>query len=170
MTKEIFKEIVRKGKIFQIILCEKGEKLFNSYKWHISRSQSKEREILYLRRHNSKAKITTVYFHRELLNYPSLTIDHINGNTLDNRLKNLRLATHSQNRCNQQKRRINNTSGYVGVTKNKSKNKWDATVWYNYKNYYVGSYATREEAAMARNGLAEKLHGEFVVLNSIQNN
>ena len=54
--------------------------------------------------------------HDYLVDCPKgLEVDHINLNTLDNRMCNLRIVTHQQNQCNQPVQK-NNTSGVSGVS------------------------------------------------------
>ena len=91
---------------------------------------------------------------------PAPIIDHINGNKLDNRLENLRAVSQSQNSMNR-KQRSDNTSGIKGVRWSKHKQKWIGTVGMNYKNYSVGEFDSKEDAAIAVAALREKLHGEF---------
>jgi len=101
--------------------------------------------------------------HRIIMNAPKgVIIDHINGNTLDNRKCNLRICTHSQNSCNS-KRRVDNTSGYKGVTfrKGSKTNKWAAHIGINGVNKALGCYPTPEEAYAAYCKAAKELHGEF---------
>lgn len=86
--------------------------------------------------------------------WPSQTIDHINGNGLDNRLSNLREATLSQNMWNR-KRHKNNTSGIPGVTRHRDR--WKVKV----NGMYFGLYDSKEEAAKARGIVADNLHGNF---------
>ena len=87
-------------------------------------------------------------------------VDHINGNTLDNRKGNLRMATQSQNHMNSILK-SDNTSGYRGVQFDKNKGKWYAVIQKDYKRYFCGYYNTREEAAEAYSKKADELFGEF---------
>ena len=78
----------------------------------------------------------------------SLQVDHINGNPLDNRRANLRMATPSQNSINQ-KDRADNTSGFKGVHYDRSRGKWMAFIGQKpFKN--LGRFDTFEEAKTAR--------------------
>jgi hypothetical protein len=65
---------------------------------------------------------------------PSI-IDHIDGNPLNNNIKNLRPATEMQNHHNMgiSKR---NKSGIKGVCWDKSKNKWFARCNFDYKSHH----------------------------------
>lgn len=87
-------------------------------------------------------------------------VDHINGNGLDNRRDNLRLATPSQNQWNS-KKHIDNTSGYKGVRLSKSTMRWEAKITFQGKFYYLGLFATPEEAYTAYCVKAQELFGKF---------
>lgn len=92
-------------------------------------------------------------------NWPISLIDHINGIRDDNTIDNLRESNHQQNQRNQ-KKPMNNTSGYKGVSWNKCNKIWSS-------NICLGSFKTKEEAAEAYNKAAEKLFGEYARLNEI---
>jgi hypothetical protein len=94
-----------------------------------------------------------------------LEVDHINGNTLDNRLCNLRVVTKKQNSFNV-KRPINNTSGFKGVSFHKHNARWVAYIG-KYPREYLGSFGTAIDAARAYNTAAKKRYGKFAKLNCI---
>jgi hypothetical protein len=91
-------------------------------------------------------------------------IDHIDGDGLNNQKSNLRIGTHQQNIMNRTKQR-NNTSGYKGVSFDKSTNKFVAQIGYNKKGIHIGSFKTAILAARAYDVEAIKYHGEFANLN-----
>ena len=104
-----------------------------------------------------------VRLHRLIMNTASI-VDHINGITLDNRRENLRVATHAENMQNR-KLHTNNTSGYKGVES--SRGLWRATIYADNIRIHLGSFVTKEEAALAYNKAALKYHGEFARLNNL---
>lgn len=87
-------------------------------------------------------------------------VDHINGNGLDNRRGNLRLATGSQNQANRPTTK-NNTSGYKGVSWHKKSKKWSARIRVHGKRISLGHYHTPEEAHKVYCAAADKYFGEF---------
>ena len=84
-------------------------------------------------------------------------IDHINGNSLDNRLENLRLVTRSQNMINRDVRK--KSSLPKGVTRNRGT--FLARIKKDKVEIILGYFKTKEEAANAYNEAAKKIHGEF---------
>jgi hypothetical protein len=101
----------------------------------------------------------TISMQREIMNTPAgMETDHINGNKLDNRRENLRVATHTQNQSNRGKQK-NNTSGFKGVIL--LNGKWYRQIKYKWKNYHGGPFNTPEEAAADYDRAALELHGEF---------
>lgn len=112
-----------------------------------------------------KGKYVQIQMHQVILNTPyGYDTDHINGNGLDNRKGNLRVATHLQN-CHNTRIHSDNTSGYKGVTWDKSVKKWKAQIGVNNKNRYLGIFNDRLEAAKAYNEAAKKYYGKFAHLN-----
>ena len=88
-------------------------------------------------------------------------LDHINGNSLDNRIENLRPCVTAENTCNRARFK-NNTSGYKGVSWNTRLSRWFAYVDANKVRTNIGYFDTLEEAAHAAAQLRVKLHGDFV--------
>lgn len=85
-------------------------------------------------------------------------VDHINGNGLDNRRSNLRLANHSENTWNRAISR-NNTSRFKGVDWHNGK--WRARIGVGGKRQFLGHFETPEEAYAVYCDSANRLHGEF---------
>ncbi len=90
--------------------------------------------------------------------WPTLQIDHINGDRQDNRIENLRQVTQIENHRNKQLN-IRNTSGHLGVDYRKDcpNRPWFANIRVDRK-IHLGSYATKEEAIAARKE-AERKYG-----------
>lgn len=88
------------------------------------------------------------------LNDPELIVDHLNGDTLDNRINNLKVITRSENNKNMRKH-INNSSGYTGVSFKEGL--WSATIQLNNNKFYLGGFDTKEEANIAYRAAAKVL-------------
>lgn len=92
-------------------------------------------------------------------------VDHVNGNGLDNRRENLRMATQAQNSRNARKRSPG-TSRYKGVNKDATSSPpWRARIRVNYRLICLGRFSTEEEAARAYDEAARRHFGEFACVN-----
>ena len=127
-------------------------------------------------RHKADGSIRTVYavrskkivrktqmvgIHRAILNAPDgVEVDHIDGDGLNNRRSNLRLASRAQNQKNKG-RPINNSSGVKGVTWCAKRGKWQAQISDANKHYNLGRFDKIEDAAAAYAAASAKFHGEF---------
>lgn len=153
-------KIIKINQNKEIIIDDEDYEWAMQWKWHYS-ARYVNRDVV---RHKKQVKL-----HRELLkkynkNIEGMEIDHINGNTLDNRKENLRIVTHQQNMFNQ-KKPSNNTTGYKGVGFDKTghfrNKKWRASITINGKWKNLGRFTTREEAAQVRIQAEEKYYGEY---------
>ena len=88
-----------------------------------------------------------------------ILVDHKNGDRLDNRSCNLRVATPSQNMMNK-KMQCNNLSGFKGVS-HKSRNSWQSSIKVDGVDIYLGSFSSPEDAHKAYRDAAIKAFGEF---------
>lgn len=86
-----------------------------------------------------------------------LIIDHINNNSLDNRLQNLQLITQRENLSKDKK----GSSKYTGVGWYNRLNKWSSTISINRKSYHLGLFNTELEASE----IYQKSLKEFETLN-----
>ena len=100
---------------------------------------------------NIQGKVTKL--HRFILQAgDGEVVDHIDGNPANNSRSNLRICTLSENAKNLK-------SKSLGVRKRK--NRWAARIVVNYKELYLGTYDTREEALSARQKAEIEYYGDF---------
>lgn len=102
-------------------------------------------------------RLAWVFTHGE---EPEDTIDHIDGDRSNNRIRNLRLATKMENSRNS-KIRTTNRSGHKGVCWHKRDQKWRAQICVNYRTIFLGSFNDVDSAAAAYREAAIKYHGQF---------
>lgn len=88
------------------------------------------------------------------------SLDHINGDPLDNRISNLREATQSQNMWNM-KTPSRNTSGRKGVSWDKTRSLWRVTIQAEGRWRQIGRFITLTEALEARKKAETRYHGSF---------
>ncbi len=141
----------------------------HGWKWHCNSNGYAVTNIHYC--DGSKQTCTTVLLHRWILkSYANirlggLQVDHINGNKLDNRLENLRPASHLQNQQNRGAQSDNKT-GYKGVSFHKAMGKYLASIRVNGKSIHLGYYTNPLDAALAYDAAARQYHGSFANTNS----
>jgi hypothetical protein len=85
-------------------------------------------------------------------------VDHIDGNSANNQIYNLRASNKSLNACNS-KRNIKNTSGHKGVTWHKAAKKWMCQIVFNAKTKYLGLYEDFELACLVADEARVLYHG-----------
>lgn len=108
-------------------------------------------------RHYQAHRLAWLHVHGR---WPDQQIDHINGSRADNRLCNLREANQTQNNANT-RLRCDNTSGFKGVSWDKTKRRWQALIRVNGRAKHLGRYDTPEAAHAAYASAAQKTFGEF---------
>lgn len=104
-----------------------------------------------------------ILMHREILQPRSgFEVDHENRNGLDNRRRNLRLGTRSQNNQNAVSR---GASSFKGVSWLAAAQKWCLQIGPAGPGRYKGLFDSEKEAALEYDRLAKKLYGKFARLN-----
>jgi len=144
----------------------------SQFKWRAFVNRSRYTTIVYaVRTVFRNDKRTTEYLHRFLLHLTNskVEVDHINGDGLDNRRCNIRLASSRQNKMNTRKRQCSSTSIYKGVHWSSVKDKWQARIRIDGKKTHLGFFADEEEAARAYNIAALNHHGEYARINNYLN-
>ena len=107
----------------------------------------------------------TYYLGRFLLNSSTnMEVDHIDGNTFNNKKDNLRFVTVHQNSQNR-KARSDGSSGFKGVSWKANQNKWVVRIQTDGKRIHIGYFTEKEEAARAYDEAAKLYFGEYARLN-----
>ena len=95
--------------------------------------------------------------------YLPFIVDHVDRDSLNNQISNLRSATRSQDQAN---RKVDkrSTSGVTGVSFNETRGKWYARISANKANHFLGVFDSKCSAVKARKEAAIKYHGEYASL------
>jgi hypothetical protein len=130
----------------------------NQFKWYCNQRGYAVRNV------KKNGKWTTESMHRMITDAVSgISTDHINGEKSDNRRRNLRICTISQNGMNRHS--ISGKSKYKGVSWHRRAKKWQAQIKGNGKPMYLGTFDEEREAAKKYDEYAKKYFGEFACLN-----
>lgn len=100
--------------------------------------------------------------------WPVGEVDHINGDTHDDRLVNLRVCSRSENAKNRRAYKSSST-GYKGVYEGNKRGKvikYLASIQVDNERIFLGSFNTPWQAAAAYNKAADEFHGKFASLNN----
>ena len=98
---------------------------------------------------------------------PASDVDHWDMNGLNNRRRNIRPATHSENQANRPKPKRGTQSRFKGVRPQRGTKRWEASITVRGKYSYLGSFASEEEAALAYNAAALAAWGEYAQLTVV---
>jgi hypothetical protein len=93
-----------------------------------------------------KKNQSTDYLHWYVVGKPlnGLVVDHINGDTLDNRRENLRIVSKRGNSLNS---KVHRNGKPIGARFMKGKNRWCSNIYINGRTKYIGCFKTAEEAS-----------------------
>lgn len=126
--------------------------------WH---AMVQSRTSYAVRRERHGGKLRALLLHRVIMGASDhVEVDHVNGDGLDNRRVNLRLADRGENSRNR-RTHINNVSGFKGVYLEKSKGKWRAQIRVSGKKHHLGYCDTAEDAHTLYCKAAALRHGSF---------
>jgi hypothetical protein len=136
------------------------------YSWRVTVDRSGHR---YARRSiRTGHKVRDILMHREISKAaPGTMVDHKDGDGLNNRRSNLRLATDSQNQWNRKSKRAGTYSRYKGVSWYKAYGTWMAEICKDGVRTYLGQFASEVEAAKAYDRAALEAFGEFAHVNGL---
>ena len=161
MLKKFAKAIIALTKRRRAVVDPEDYEEQSRHKWYALRGDKTSIPRYYACRKKNGRR---VFMHREIMNCPpGMEVDHINGDTLDNRRANLRICTHADNLYNRKPRIA--TSSYKGVCFHKLAKKWRSQISYKYKKHHIGFFKHQVRAAKAYDDRAKELFGEFARLN-----
>jgi hypothetical protein len=159
------------GALMREIVLVNGNKAFiddedyektTGYKWYLLKYGNNQYAIGYKYDGGNQ---TACLLHRLIMPVNEKdVIDHIDFNGLNNCKSNLRVVSNYENSWHHRLSK-NNTSGYRGVSWDKSKGKYRATLRRYGEYFHLGNFSDAVEAARAYDEAAEKMFGVFAVKN-----
>ncbi len=134
--------------------------MLSQFKWYYHKSRGRGCAVRKPAKVNGK-RIGFIWMHRVVAKpEDNMMVDHINGNTLDNRKENLRVCTRSQNQWNKRLTSKSST-GLKNIYYNKSKKKFVVRFQKHGKKIEAGLFLNIDEAIAVRNKVALTIHEGF---------
>lgn len=134
--------------------------LVRGYWWHLTTDKGDVRYAQTWSTHQVDTRMRLTMHGIILPNRDGLICDHINGDGLDNRRANLRLATPRQNSWNR-RARTNTASKHKGVSFCRRSGLWRADISIDGSRKYLGRFGDENAAAAAYRAASEKVQGRF---------
>jgi hypothetical protein len=159
-------KMLNKQASVKCVVDDEDYEILKNYRWSLygtkgGKQQGYARTCFTPRVFSKGDKQVMVPMHRAILWHPEGSlIDHINGNTLDNRKSNLRVCTAKQNAQNRRKS-SHNKSGYKGVCWQRGGSKWRAIIKFDGKGYQLGSSQSARSCGLAYQMFAREIFKEF---------
>jgi hypothetical protein len=148
---------------FTVVSPHRYEEL-NKFTWSVSENKATGSLYAVRQQKGEDGKIHMISMHRQIMGLKfgdKRRVDHVDPNrTLNNTDENLRIVTHGQNMMNRRIGRHNRT-GFKGVYYSKRANRYYAHIGKGGVQYYLGCFASAEDAALVVQQARLALHGEF---------
>lgn len=153
-----------------VIIDDSDLEIIKPYKW-TTKKIGNTRYAMHRIYETREKELAPLLMHRLIMKAKKgQIVDHVNRNGLDNRRKNLRLCSYSQNSMNCIKKP--GISGFNGVRWHKAGKAWQARFHYTEKGVkkelHLGLFKTKIEAAKAYDKKILEVHGEFALTNKMQ--
>lgn len=151
------KNVYKNGSLYLRYKDEIKEVLFDKknynklLKFHWRTSKKKDKFYVCTGQYKNGKKI--IYMHNLLMNHipnKEYEVDHINGNSLDNRLNNLRLIKRIKNIQNASVRVDNNSTNIRGVSLDKRCGRYTVDFYFNNKRFYFKNFDKLQQAVYLR--------------------
>ena len=133
----------------------------SQWKWHAA--WSKETQSYYAEAWDYSLGKTRVAMHRVVMGCvkgDGKQVDHIHGNTLDNRRSELRFTDHAKNQMNR-KLHSNSSSGHRGVSWCKQTGKWKVRVEVGDRVIWKGRFVEKDKAIRVAQATRIEAYGDF---------
>ncbi len=143
---------------YYAIVDDEDYEFLSRWEWHVLLGNN-----VYAMRNSRfyRGKRHHILMHRVINKTPKgRDTDHVNGNGLDNRRKNLRTASRAQNMHNRRANE-NGASRFKGVSWHKQHRKWCASIQVNKKRRHIGLFRDEMDAALAYEAEAKRMFGDF---------